>query len=309
MKHQCKLALIGTGAWGKNYLKESELLPNIRIIKTLDSSSQGQYLNILSKLNVDGVIIATPTSSHLDIARLLFDKYPLIVEKPFCTDLMLIKDFCSSYNINCRYPLLINYIHLYSEPFIHLKKELNSKRYGEILKIESSAGNYGPFREDTSPLWDWGVHDIAMCISLLGIMPYDFKSESIQRSFINNTQAMNINIRLEFNKNISANINIGNLFKNKARKFSVYTENFTFIYNPFDQYELTIIDNVTSVEKKLFPIEKRGDRGYYSPLSNLLMHFSQVINKTNIKNQDNLQLTLNVSKILDSLDKKVKGSN
>ena len=36
-----------------------------------------------------------------------------------------------------------------------------------IKSIRSVSGNIGPYRDEWSPLWDWGPHDLSMCLSLV----------------------------------------------------------------------------------------------------------------------------------------------
>ena len=45
------------------------------------------------------------------------------------------------------------------------------KNIDEIQGVETTAGAWGPFRSDTPPLWDWGCHDIAMCLDIVRKFP------------------------------------------------------------------------------------------------------------------------------------------
>ena len=42
---------------------------------------------------------------------------------------------------------------------------------GPIREIAAVAGNRGPYREDVAVLWDWGPHDVAMALDLVGASP------------------------------------------------------------------------------------------------------------------------------------------
>src|SRR5689334_8453144 len=94
-----RIALIGTGKWGINYLNTIEKMNNCKITHIVSLSSKSlsrfsnlyhkttNYLDLLSESEIDGVIIASPGSTHYKIVNDLINKYPLLVEKPLTLSL------------------------------------------------------------------------------------------------------------------------------------------------------------------------------------------------------------------------------
>ena len=60
----------------------------------------------------------------------------------------------------------VNHVYLYHPMYRFLKEIVKDKN--KINSIYSFSGDNGPFRKDISPLWDWGPHDIAMCLDIFG---------------------------------------------------------------------------------------------------------------------------------------------
>jgi len=93
------IILFGVGYWGKNHLRELNANPLVSSILVVDpivnkeSDILQQYKNVnfyttfeeaLSKnKNIDGAIIATPPSTHFDIAKkCLENNLHVLIEKP-----------------------------------------------------------------------------------------------------------------------------------------------------------------------------------------------------------------------------------
>src|SRR5260221_7500713 len=78
------LGLIGKGAWGKNYIKTAKSISECTIpdayIKTTD------YKDLLTKKDIQGIIIATLASTHFKIAKdFLQAGFNILVKKPVTT--------------------------------------------------------------------------------------------------------------------------------------------------------------------------------------------------------------------------------
>ncbi len=67
-----RLALIGNGKWGQNYVNTIRRLQQVdlpqKYIKTRS------YPDLLTKSDIDGVIIASPTNTHFEIAMEFLSK-------------------------------------------------------------------------------------------------------------------------------------------------------------------------------------------------------------------------------------------
>ena len=54
----------------------------------------------------------------------------------------------------------------------------------------TEAGNFGPIRNKTPVLFDWGSHELSILISLLGILPEKIYAKKINENY--NKKVMNL---------------------------------------------------------------------------------------------------------------------
>lgn len=161
-----KLILVGAGAWGQKVLKTlSHLSINVEV------ADRRNWQTLIDK-NPDGVIICTPPESHIQIASYSLAKnIPTMIEKPLALswgEATQLSQFSA--------PVLVNHIHLFSLEYEKLKKMIIGSK---ISKILSQGYNKGPIRNYSS-LWDYGPHDIALILDLVGEFPNNVKASAIK---------------------------------------------------------------------------------------------------------------------------------
>jgi len=159
------LALIGAGKWGAILRKNIENMSSA----TLAYQASRQWRELLAKEDIDGVIIATPPSTHAEIALAWIAKgIPVFIEKPMALSSRDAKQIVASakeYDV----PVQVGHVHLYNSAF-QKAKEI-SRDVGAIRFLIGEGSNNGPYREDYSALWDWASHDISVMLSVMGEMP------------------------------------------------------------------------------------------------------------------------------------------
>ena len=172
------------------------------------------------------------------------------------------------------------------------------------MSIYSLSGNFGPFREDVSPLWDWGPHDIAMCIDCIDEKPLKIEAEFTKINSINKKN--NIRIKLFFQEDKFAELNFGNLMASKKRTFEVNLKSKSYIFNPikYDYIKERVNNNIKEIS------DKRNFIDFYlnkSPLEILLKSFINDIknNKFDIKD---LELGVKVIDIIEKVDFQLRKS-
>jgi predicted dehydrogenase len=143
------IGLIGRGYWGEVYARTLDKMG-------IDYWQAGR--NWREKPIPEAVIIASSAKSHYRLAKELISReIPVIIEKPVCLESSQARKLLKL----ARYKgisVFVGHTHLFSEEWRKLKKEI-----GPIREINAQSG--GPCALD--PLWDWGPHDVAMCIDLL----------------------------------------------------------------------------------------------------------------------------------------------
>jgi len=155
-----KVLLTGSGAWGKNYITTiNNLFPQHNLIV----ANRYNWKSLIDEMP-DAVIVATPPQSHVEIASYALEKnIATMIEKPLALSLKEAKTL-EKYSST---PILINHIHLFSLGYEKIKKYCNNNAINYI-----SSCNVGhSYHENCSPLWDYGVHELAMFLDLIDEMP------------------------------------------------------------------------------------------------------------------------------------------
>lgn len=243
-----RLALIGCGRWGKNYIKAvddsglgtvTQLLTSKSVeIQRITNSSYLErsfreddryfYKIVKSEIfdNIDAAIVATnpPLTEKYTIA-LLDRGISVMAEKPFTFNVSSLSRIQSTLDkSNGQLVFLINHQHLFSRAIDWISSFIDEQR---VRSFQSEAGGDGPFRE-YSPLWDYGPHDL----SLLG---YLSESEfTLARYFSENIGAgTNQRIDLGAGGDLSARIHVWNNGQIKTHRFSIETDSHKIIFDDF----------------------------------------------------------------------------
>jgi predicted dehydrogenase len=228
-----RLGLIGLGQWGKNYIHTIHSVPGVRLERIAANSERpvppvpdvpytSDWRELVHSENVDAVIIATPPHLHAEMAReCLISGKPALIEKPLTLDLASAQETLALAK-ECKVTLLVNHIHLFNGAWQTFKSAV--REAGCIERIESTAGRWGPFRPDVPVLWDWGPHDIAMCIDLLMTTPESVHARRMEKRDTPEGFGETLSLQLQFPSNVNATITVSNLYPTKRRKFTAHTK-------------------------------------------------------------------------------------
>jgi len=178
------IAVIGSGYWGKNLVRNYHELGVLKVIcdknETLLDGFKEQYpgievcmaLNdVLSRDDVDALSIATPAETHYRLAReaLLAGKH-VYVEKPLVLDESEGQDLIDLAASESRV-LMVGHLLQYHPVFVRLKELAASGELGRINYIYSNRLNLGKIRREENILWSFAPHDISMILTLAGEEP------------------------------------------------------------------------------------------------------------------------------------------
>ena len=168
MNNGVRLGLIGAGRWGRNYIKTIRNLegigltylasrnPKARQWVDEDCKITKKWKEVADVDNIDGVIIVTPPRLHAEMTRFFLDVgLPVLVEKPLTMNLGEAETLLE-FAENKGSIVLVDHTQLFNPAWKSFKDYASGM--GKVLKIESIAGNWGPFRRETPVLWDWGPH-------------------------------------------------------------------------------------------------------------------------------------------------------
>jgi predicted dehydrogenase len=234
-----RLGLAGAGRWGRNYIRTIAGLGDLRLARVAsgnpataglvpaDCQVVGSWRDLIDPSSLDGIILATPPSTHAEIARAaIVAGIPLLIEKPLAlsaADARAIRELALKHRVL----VLVEHTHLFSPAFRMLK--VLAARHGGVREIHGEAGNQGPHRNDVSVLWDWGPHDVAMCLDLMQAAPTSVACAGM---------AETVEIRLAF-PSCLASILLSNKI-DKARRFSVRCADAELVYDDLAAHKLLL---------------------------------------------------------------------
>ncbi|MGM0662988.1 MAG: Gfo/Idh/MocA family oxidoreductase [Thermodesulfobacteriota bacterium] len=178
------LAVIGSGYWGKNLVRNFHRIGALKLIcdrsEAVLSSFRSQYADVetclalndvLSRDDIRAVAVATPAETHFNISReaLLAGKH-VFTEKPLAlrvTDAAALVDLAGDKGLT----LMVGHLLQYHPVFQRLKELAESGELGRINYIYSNRLNLGKIRREENILWSFAPHDISMILTLAGEEP------------------------------------------------------------------------------------------------------------------------------------------
>lgn len=225
------IAVVGSGPWALRHMATIEAAPELHfagvVSKSLTDGSrpppvEASQAPIWGDINEmvahgalpDGVVLATQPSVMRELStHLITLGLPVLAEKPLAESAADAAYICDLAR-NAEVPLMVNFIHLFSNGYRELKRHLSE--IGNITRIDSKGGNQGPFRPYLSALWDYGPHELAFIFDLLSDDPVSLKAKLVT----GDRHRHNVNVLLRFPNGIDASLEFGNLMTSKHRRLT-----------------------------------------------------------------------------------------
>ena len=183
-----QLAVVGTGYWGKNLVRNYHALGALRTICDTDPGTLKRFLEqypdvsavsslveVLNDPEIHGVVVATPAETHGALVReCLLSGKDVYVEKPLCLSAPEGRDLTALARDTGRM-LMVGHLLWYHPVVVRLKEMITAGELGKILYIYSNRLNLGKLRREENVLWSFAPHDISLILGMLREMP-----ESVQ---------------------------------------------------------------------------------------------------------------------------------
>lgn len=180
------LGLIGCGHWGPNHVRTFSALDGVVVTMCADSDESRlrfvqrlhpaimvtrDYVDILTKPDIDAVIVSTPASSHYGIvkAALEHDK-DVLCEKPLALDVAEAHELVELAAARGKL-LMVGHTFLFNVGIRKLKEYVAGGHLGQVHYLHFVRTNLGPIRKDASVVWDLAAHDVSIASYLLDAVP------------------------------------------------------------------------------------------------------------------------------------------
>ncbi len=313
-KGPVRLGLIGAGRWGRNYIRTLRAMDGVKLARLASRNPETLSLvdetcmvsenweKVASARDIDGVIIATPPAIHAEMVEtaVTFAR-PVLVEKPLTMDLaeaIKIRRLVEEYDGY----VMVGHTHLFHPAYRALKQL--AQALGPVRAIAAEAGNHGPFRDDTPVLWDWGIHDVALCLDLLGTMPIAGGADVVESRQTEDGLGQILDLKLIFPDDVSAQIRIGNMM-DKRRRFTAHFETAVLVFDDLAPNMLTLHAPTQDFAAPKGPGEAL-DITLEMPLGVVVREFVQAIKD---KDDDLVSLDLGIAavSVLSDCERALKG--
>ena len=239
-----RLAVVGLGYWGPNLVRNLVELPEADLAYVCDVRHDAlnaigrrypavqrttSFDEVIADPAVDGVAIATPVSTHYDLARSALEAGKhVLVEKPLAASSREGEDLLEAANAR-GLVLMAGHTFVYSPPVNVVHELINSGELGEIYFISTSRVNLGLHQSDTSVAWDLGPHDFSILQYWLGEVPV--RISALSKGFVIPTIPDVAFINLEFASGTIAHVELSWLAPSKLRRTAIVGSQKMVVYD------------------------------------------------------------------------------
>lgn len=180
------IGVIGYGYWGPNLARNASEASETQLAAIADASPQAlgraqkrypgvktyaRWNELLADPGVDAVMIATPVSTHFEIAlaALQAGKH-VFVEKPMTStarEARILIAEAARRNLT----LMVDHTFVYTPAVEKIREYMDAGSLGDLYYYDSTRVNLGLFQSDVNVMWDLAVHDFSILEHLLRQQP------------------------------------------------------------------------------------------------------------------------------------------
>lgn len=243
-----RLGLVGAGAWGRKLIAAIGRRPGIdlRAVASRNPATRSlvpekcaiheDWRALTRDAAIEGVVIATPPALHAEIAiACLAAGKAVLVEKPLALDAASAESVLAQAN-KAGVVAMTDHVHLFHPAYDELKRRLPA--LSPVHGLRARGGRRGPFRAEVSVLWDWGPHDVAYALDLLGLEPKRVRAEVRQRRSMPEGAGEILALRLHYDDGATAELEFGNLYDSPVRELIVRCEDSDIVLDEYAETPL-----------------------------------------------------------------------
>lgn len=250
MGKNINIGVIGYGYWGPNLVRNFVETPGAQVKTVSDfkpellAKVQARYPNIqvttdcqdiFNDPKIDAVAIATPVSTHFDLAlaALQAGKH-LLVEKPMTVSseqAMRLIEEAEKRNL----VLMVDHTFVYTGAVRKMRDLVVTNVIGDIYYYDSVRVNLGLFQHDVNVIWDLAVHDLSIMDYILPSQPYAVSATGM--SHVPGEPENIAYLTLFFEGNLIAHIHVNWLAPVKVRRTLIGGSQRMIVYDDLEPSE------------------------------------------------------------------------
>lgn len=318
------IAVVGTGYWGKNHVRNFYELGALRSVcdispitlKKITQTYRGilhtsEFEEVLSDSEIQGIVIATQAETHYDLALLALNSgKDVLVEKPLALTVRQARHLHKVAIRNDRI-LMVGHLLLYHPAISKMKAFITHGELGDIYYLYSHRLNLGKVRHEENILWSFAPHDISVILEFLEEKPVFLQSigEAYLQSQIHDVTMTT----MKFKSGAMAHIHVSWLHPFKEHRIVIVgSEKMMVFQDTVQENRLLLYDQRVDIVNGIPQVVQRdGVRIEFSteePLKRECMHFLESI-ETRKQPKSDGQNGIDVLEVLEWAQQELDTSN
>ena len=194
---ELRVGLIGLGSMGRNHLRILRGLPDVRLAAIADSDDAALAaataglgaqaftapMTMLAEADLDAVVIAAPTTSHLPLTLAAIERgIAVLVEKPLAATPTEADRIVAAASAHGAPPVQVGHIERFNPAVRELERLLRSGWLSTVFAITSRRAGPFPARiRDVGVTMDLATHDVDILCAIAGERPARVSAETAKR--------------------------------------------------------------------------------------------------------------------------------
>ncbi len=250
MSEAVGIAVVGTGDWGANLIRNFANLPGARLAALCDldaarlARTVGQYpqaravpnpAEIALAPDVQAVVIAASAVSHYPLAKAMLEAgKDVYVEKPITLEVAHAEELVRIARAKHRI-LMVGHLLIYHPAVRYVKDMVTRGDLGDVYYLYSQRVNLGKVRKDENALWSFAPHDLSVILHLLDAEPVDVAARG--SAFLQKGVEDVVFVDLRFPGGKQAHVHVSWLDPHKLRKLTVVGSQKMVVFDDMDASE------------------------------------------------------------------------
>jgi predicted dehydrogenase len=244
------MGVIGYGYWGPNLARNASEAAGSRLTSIADMSAAALFRakkrhphaklyadprDLICDPAVDVVLIATPVSSHFELAlAVLKAGKHVLIEKPIASTSeearILIREARRRNLV-----LMVDHTFIYTSAVRKIHELISNGSLGDIYYYDSTRVNLGLFQRDVNVIWDLAVHDMAILCYLFAEQPIAITASGT--SHIQGSPENIAHVTLFYDNGSVAQLNVNWLAPVKVRQVLIGGSQRMIVYDDLEPSE------------------------------------------------------------------------